>query len=363
MKNPISLSGSPRPRDKTLSFIYGNCALCPRKCRVDRRADTPGCIAGAARDPSSGGGPAIVRQSGPGFCGEGADIRAAAAVIHYGEEPPVTGAGGSGTVFFTGCTLKCAYCQNHQLSRGGAGRTLTDDELGAIFLSLQEAGAENINLVTGTHFIPGIVEALEQARAGGLVLPVVWNSSGFEAVEALELIDPYIDVYLPDLKTVSAADARTIYGTEQYAAAAKEAVLWMADRKPLASAGPRLRSGVIVRHLVLPGLLDVTRNVLEWYGANLKDRALVSVMFQYAPPADENKAAPPWAEAHRSVSREEYDRVMSRLDEFGIEEGFVQELEDDGQWSPDFNQARPFHSPESRTVWHWRAGEQKRACQ
>ncbi|MFP4564735.1 MAG: radical SAM protein, partial [Spirochaetia bacterium] len=158
-------------------LTYSPCNLCPRRC-------------GTARRPGD--------NSAAGFCGETADIRVAAALLHFGEEPPLTGSGGSGTIFFTGCTLRCSFCQNHQISLAGMGRRVTAKELAEIMLRLEGAGAENINLVTGTHFIPGIFVARRAARSRGFDLPAVWNTSGYETVPAVDALSEMIDIYLPD---------------------------------------------------------------------------------------------------------------------------------------------------------------------
>ncbi len=276
-------------------------------------------------------------------------MRAAAALLHFGEEPPLSGTGGSGTVFFTGCTLKCFFCQNHQLSRGGTGRIVSAGEMADIFLRLQAAGAENINLVTGTHFTPGIAEAVGMARGRGMDLPVVWNTSGYEAASTLDVLDGFVSVYLPDIKTVSERAGAVIYGAPGYAEAACSAVTTMVRRRPPEWVGPLLRRGVIVRHMVLPGNLDITRDVLRWYTDEIKDNALFSLMFQYTPAAGAGAGSLP----RRRVDREEYDTVMNWLHEFGIEEGFVQDLENDTDWFPDFTRPRPFPAGDSRVVWHW----------
>ena len=255
---------------------YAPCRLCPRDCGVDRSA------AGhfGAADSSSGAGKR-------GVCGEGDVPRLALACLHFGEEPVLTGRGGSGTLFFTGCTLRCSFCQNHQLSRGGYGAPVSTEELAALMLRLQEEGAANVNLVTGTHFAPHLVEAVAAARRQGMSLPVVWNGSGYERAGTVELLFPAVDVFLPDLKTLDPALSARLFRAPDYPQAAREAILAMAE-KPLAwePAGPReglLRSGLIVRHLVLPGQLDSTRGVLEWFAARLKGRALLSLMVQYTP--------------------------------------------------------------------------------
>jgi len=227
---------------------YAPCRLCPRACAVDR-----------ARGES-------------GVCGETKAVRAACACLHFGEEPPVTGAGGSGTVFFTGCTLRCRACQNCQISREGFGVELSREALAGIFLSLQREGAGNVNAVTGTHFLPDILEAWTSARARGLVIPLVWNSSGYETVEAVRTLAPRVAFFLPDLKTLDPDLADYWFRASDYPRVASEALLAMAEARPLERGpdGTPVR-GVIVRHLVLPGRIDATRQVLAWFAERLAE--------------------------------------------------------------------------------------------
>lgn len=300
------------------------------------------------------------RTSGKtGFCGEGSVVRTAAALLHYGEEPPISGEGGSGTVFFTGCTLRCGFCQNYQLSSGELGAEVTTEELSGIFLRLQDAGAENINLVTGTHFVPGIAEAVDTARKNGLDIPVVWNTSGYENVETVRVLDRFVSIYLPDIKTVSPKTSGAIYGAENYADTAKSAVKAMVRERPLRR-GPRsetdVEEGVIVRHLVLPGLLESTREVLEWFAEEIGGGALFSLMFQYTPAGRSADLSGPrgFSSLARRITEEEYETVMGWLGDYDIKEGFVQEFEDDLDWFPDFRSEKPFSAEKSKLIWHCR---------
>ncbi len=323
-----------------MDSLYRDCRLCPRDCGVDR---------------------AVGR---PGVCGEADTPRLAVACLHFGEEPALTGRGGSGTLFFTGCTLRCSFCQNHQLSRGGYGVPITAAELARLMLRLQVEGAANINLVTGSHFTPHILEAVGKARQAGLSLPIVWNSSGYESLTTVERLLPAVDVFLPDLKTLDSRLSARLFRAPDYPQAAREALLSMAE-KPLrfdaaGSGEGLLRSGLIVRHLVLPGLLDSTRAVLEWYAAHLKERALLSLMVQYTPvdaAAAAGDGAPGSADLARRVSRYETRTVLEWLEELDIEEGFVQEAGAGDDWLPDFRQPSPFPSALSRVVWHAEGGE------
>lgn len=310
---------------------YSSCILCPRLCRADRGAGAKG------------------------FCGENGSVRIACAVLHFGEEPPITGKGGSGAVFFTGCTLRCSFCQNLQVSRGGAGAEVGIEGLAAIFGDLQTAGAENVNIVTGTHFAPSILEALAIARGNGLRIPMVWNSSGYETLETVDLLGDAVDIWLPDLKTLDPRLSRSLFRAPDYPDRAPEAISAMVRRRPLELRdGPDgegiLARGVIVRHLVLPGRLEDTRAVLRWFGEHLAGRALLSLMAQYTPIPGTN----PTGDFARMLQPEEYEAALAMLDEEGIEDGFFQEPERDGDWLPDFTRRRPFPSDLSRTVWHYR---------
>jgi putative pyruvate formate lyase activating enzyme len=325
---------------------YEHCRICPRRC-------------GAAR------------LFGTGFCGETSVLRIASASIHRGEEPPIAGAGGSGTIFITGCNLGCVFCQNRQISREGMGRAVSAGEFATICLALEKEGAENINLVTGSHAIPALTGGIRAAREQGLSIPVLWNSSAYETPQALRLLAGTVDVYLPDLKTLDSEIARRFFQAPDYPERAAAALLWMREDRgkptyrpspPLANSGPSavpftetLVSGVIIRHLVLPSFLDATRNVIRWFAEHARGRALLSLMTQYTPVKGipvKGEREPP----RRYVNQEEYGQVRGWLEEFGIEEGFYQELVADSEWLPDFNRTNPFLSGLSRVVWHWKDG-------
>jgi putative pyruvate formate lyase activating enzyme len=324
---------------------YTRCELCPRRCRANRLA-------------------------GPGFCGETAELRIASASIHRGEEPPITGAGGSGTIFITGCTLGCVFCQNRQISRAGMGRAVPAGEFASICLALEKKGAENINLVTGSHAVPSLVEGIRLARDQGLSVPVLWNSSAYESVEALSLLEDTVDVYLPDLKTLDGEISRRFFLAPDYPERASAAILGMLESRgtlkygpsaaenPASSAavsGGALVSGTMIRHLVLPGCLGATREVIRWFAEHARGRALLSLMTQYTPikgmKADGERSPP-----GRFLNSAEYGRVCGWLEDFGIEEGFCQQPVHDSEWLPDFNRVNPFSSELSLPVWHWREG-------
>ncbi len=309
--------------------------LCPRRCGADRRA-------GAS-----------------GFCGESAALRLSSACLHFGEEPPLTGTGGSGTVFVSGCNLRCAYCQNYQISHDGAGSPVTADEFARICLSLRDAGAENINIVTGSHAVPEIAAGLAAAKKAGLALPVCWNSSAYETPDALRLLDGLIDIWLPDLKTLSPALSEAVFAAEDYPEAAKEAILWALRRSPLRFAGERMLGGVIVRHLFLPGRMDDTVRTLDWLKKHADGRAAVSLMTQYAPVsfADAGgREARLSAFENRPASAAEIGSLRALLDAYRFSAAFYQEAEPSGEWLPDFSRAQPFSYRLAKPVWHWREG-------
>jgi len=325
---------------------YASCLLCPRSCGVNRRAGETG------------------------FCGETSGLRIAAAVIHKGEEPPLVGTGGSGTIFISGCNLGCVFCQNYQVSHSvikfpaqgggsgaaGLGRVVSPEEFAAICAALRDNGAENINIVTGSHAIPALIEGFEAARKTGVLaaspasaklpkqIPVLWNCSAYETPAALELLENYVDIYLPDLKTLDATIAEKFFNAPDYPSAAKEAILKMIE---ITNKKEQLTENrVIIRHLILPGYLESTRSVLRWFADNAKGRALLSLMTQYTPIPGRGDTAP-----KRYLLEEEYETVMKWLDDFGIEDGFCQELVTGNEWLPDFKRSNPFPSKLSVPVW------------
>jgi putative pyruvate formate lyase activating enzyme len=314
--------------DRSLS-LYKSCELCPRNCGVDRLADKAG------------------------FCGETAALRIAAALLHFGEEPPLVGKGGSGTIFVSGCNLGCAFCQNYQISQGeerngvkqGAlGKIVSTEDFAFICAALRDKGAENINIVTGSHAIPAIIEGIRAARKKDVRLPVLWNSSAYESLRALELLREHVDIYLPDLKTLDGGIAAKFFNAPDYPQTAVAAILKMADMA-------KAREKVIVRHLILPGYHESTREVLRWFAQNVKDRAMLSLMTQYTPVSCKTSALDDIPKNY--LSREEYDAVMGYLEEFKIDDGFCQELVTGSDWLPDFNRTNPFSSELSVPVWHF----------
>jgi putative pyruvate formate lyase activating enzyme len=279
--------------------------------------------------------------------------------------------------------LKCGCCQNCQLSRRGLGREISPGELQHLLLRLQQRGAANINLVTASHFAPAIVEAVAAARRAGLSIPVVWNSSGYEQLSTLELLKRTVDIYLPDCKTLDGQLSRRLMGAADYPEVARKALAKMAEDKPLVVEEGQVRQGVILRHLVLPGFLPQSRQVLEWFALNMKDRALLSLMLQYTPvrpgaqgtavagsrmsgastpghtvpsraglrPVPAGITAP-----RRAVNRREYRQVLAWLEELEIEEGFVQDPAGGEDWLPDFALPNPFPPGQAEALWHFAMG-------
>jgi len=300
---------------------YKSCRLCPRNCGVNRLAGETG------------------------FCGETSELRIAAAVIHKGEEPPLVGTGGSGTIFVSGCNLGCAFCQNYQISQGeeangikSLGRTVSVQEFTEICAALCEKGAENINIVTGSHAAPELIEGFTAMRKAGVQLPILWNSSGYDGMESLEMLKEYVDIYLPDLKTLDSEISAKFFNAPDYPDVATAAILKMIE-----SAGKKhpknTREKIIIRHLILPGYLESTRSVLCWFADNVRERAMLSLMTQYTPIPDRRRQMP-----QRYLSAEEYKTVIKWLDEYKIEDGFCQELVTGSDWLPDFRRHNPFSS-------------------
>ena len=283
------------------------CSDCPRRCGA-RRGET-----------------------GNGFCGMGAEPVLARAALHFDEEPVISGTRGAGTVFFSGCSLKCAFCQNYEISHGGFGKRVNIDRLREIYFELIDQGAQNIDLVNPTHFTRAILESLK----GGLPVPVVWNSGGYDTVETIRALDGKVQVYLPDLKYMRARSSGRYSGAADYFQSASAAIWEM-----LKQVGPvvldksgAIQSGVIVRHLILPGCANESMAILDWIAENLPG-AWVSLMAQYLPFGEVEGVD----ELNRRLTQEEYDRVCDHLLDLGLEDGFVQELSSsDEKYIPKFD--------------------------
>lgn len=327
--------------------FYKKCTQCPRECNINR---TEKC----------------------GFCGEKAEIKIATACLHFGEEPLVTVFGGSGAIFFTGCTLRCSFCQNYQISQQGMGSTVSKDDFVKLCLTLQNAGAENINLITGSHIIPLLAEFLKAAKDSGVQIPFCWNSSSFEKVEMLELLKGLVSVWLPDLKTLDSKESKTLMGAENYPDVAKKAITWMIKNNPLkittkknkdGDEKEKIESGVIIRHLFLPGHFEDTVNVLEYLKQNADGKAIISLMSQYTPvPFKENEKDLSQRKKallsleNRLVNKEEDADLHDIIDAFDFDYLFYQDLSTDTDWLPDFNRIQPFSNALAKPFWHWSKG-------
>lgn len=289
-------------------FIEGqttSCELCPRRCRTDRR-------------------------SAAGYCGAGSEVRAARAALHHWEEPCISGVRGSGTVFFSGCTLRCCFCQNHQISQEHFGKTLTIRQLADIFLRLQDQGAHNINLVTATQYLPWILPALDLAKER-LSVPVVYNCGGYERTETVKALKDYVDIWLPDLKYYDRELSTRYSKAPDYFAVASEAVLQMIEQTgtPVFHScqnGPSstliMDRGVIIRHMVLPGQRQDSIRLLHWMADALpKGQYYISLMSQYTP----YRKNPDHPELNRRITSYEYQKVVDAALELGLEQGFMQE--------------------------------------
>lgn len=275
------------------------CTLCPRSCGADRE------------------------NGEKGYCRMTAKIRAARAALHMWEEPCICGAGGSGTVFFSGCTLRCVFCQNSQIAAGNTGKVISEERLSEIFLELQDKGADNINLVTPSHYVPQIITAVKRARERGLLLPVVYNTGGYESVETLKMLEGIVDIYLPDMKYVSREASFKYSNASDYFDAASKALEEMFRQvgSPVFDEKGLMTRGMIVRHLILPGLAKDSKAVIKYLYETFGDNIYISIMNQYTPLPQVEK----YPELNRKVTRREYDEVVDYAIELGVVNGYIQE--------------------------------------
>lgn len=258
-----------------------------------------------------------------GFCGEKNTVRLARAALHYWEEPCISGESGSGTVFFSGCNLRCVYCQNYGISRGEIGREVTEERLCEIFFELKAQGANNINLVTPTHFSEQIKRTVSVAREKGLGLPVVWNTGGYEKAEMITSLDKTVDIYLTDFKYMSSSLAEKYSAARDYPEFAKSALAEMVRTKggPVIENG-LLKSGVVVRHLVLPGCTDDSACVMNYLHSEYGNDIIISIMSQFTPDKARLEGYP---ELCRKLTKYEYSKVVDYADRIGVSLAYVQE--------------------------------------
>ncbi|MBQ7652985.1 MAG: radical SAM protein [Clostridia bacterium] len=277
-----------------MSLDVTKCEICPNKCGVDRRIAT-------------------------GVCGVNADIRIARADLHFWEEPIVSGEKGSGTIFFSGCNLRCVFCQNYEISTLRRGKTVTVDELIVEIKNLEEKGAENINFVTPTHYAYAVKEALEKYKPR---IPVVYNTSAYESVSTLKELEGLVDVYLPDFKYYSSVLSKSLSGRSDYAEVALNAIKEMFRQvgEPTVENG-LIKKGVIIRHLVLPGNVEDSVNVLKTVYAEFGEKVWYSIMSQYFP-SGRAKEYPP---LDRRLKGVEYKAVVAKAEKMGMNNCFIQE--------------------------------------
>ena len=282
-----------------LFSLYDACRLCPRLCGANRNAGKTG------------------------YCGMTASLTAARAALHMWEEPCISGSAGSGTVFFSGCSLQCIFCQNRTISAGRSGKEISKDRLADIFLELQDKGALNINLVTGAHYIPHIIHALDRAKKQGLRIPVLYNSSGYERVETLKLLEGYVDIYLPDFKYMDPQLAEDYSNAPDYPEAAKKAIREMLRQtgEPVFDDRGMMQRGVIVRHLLLPGHVRDSKQIVDYLHNTFGDRIYISLMSQYTP-MEHMKHDPLLG---RRVTKREYERLVDHAVSIGVTNGFIQD--------------------------------------
>ena len=278
---------------------YEDCLLCPRKCGINRRTGQTG------------------------VCGVSSEIKVARAALHYWEEPCISGKKGSGAVFFSGCSLHCVFCQNREISDGKAGKVISKERLSDIFMELAGKGANNINLVTPGQYIPDIVWAVNDAKSRGMKLPIIYNTSGYENVTELKLLEGIVDVYLPDFKYMDSTLSARYSRAKDYPSVAKQALSEMVRQQPdvvIDDATGLIQKGVIVRQLLLPGHVNDAKAVLKYLYDTYHDHVYISMMSQFTPIALKD-----YPEINRTVTKREYERLVNYALEIGITNAFIQE--------------------------------------
>lgn len=278
---------------------YENCLLCPRKCGINRSTGQTG------------------------VCGVSSEIKVARAALHYWEEPCISGKKGSGAVFFSGCSLHCVFCQNREISDGKEGKVISKERLSDIFIELVDKGANNINLVTPGQYIPDIVWAVNDAKSRGMKLPIIYNTSGYENVTELKLLEGIVDVYLPDFKYMDSTLSARYSRAKDYPSVAKQALSEMVRQQPdvvIDDATGLIQKGVIVRQLLLPGHVNDAKAVLKYLYDTYHDHVYISMMSQFTPIALKD-----YPEINRTVTRREYERLVDYALKIGITNAFIQE--------------------------------------
>lgn len=277
---------------------YEDCLLCPRKCGINRSTGQTG------------------------VCGVSSEIKVARAALHYWEEPCISGKKGSGAVFFSGCSLHCVFCQNREISDGKEGKVISKERLSDIFIELVDKGANNINLVTPGQYIPDIVWAVNDAKSRGMKLPIIYNTSGYENVTELKLLEGIVDVYLPDFKYMDSTLSARYSRAKDYPSVAKQALSEMVRQQPdvvIDDATGLIQKGVIVRQLLLPGHVNDAKAVLKYLYDTYHDHVYISMMSQFTPIALKD-----YPEINRTVTRREYERLVDYALKIGITNAFIQ---------------------------------------
>ncbi len=306
---------APSPNPDFDPALMRACRLCPRNCGTDRTISRGRCRSGAA-------------------------LKIARAALHHWEEPCISGKRGSGAVFFCGCALGCVFCQNQEISSGSSGTEISSIRLLDIFFELREAGAHNINLVTADHYIPQLVPVMERAKNEGLNLPFVFNCSGYETIEQLKPLEGLVDVYLPDFKYMDPILSSDLSSAADYPETAASAVSEMVRQKGscVFDEDGMLLSGVMVRHLVLPGHISDSRHILKYLRDTFQDRIIISLLRQYTPPSPTAVFLKSHPELKRRLRREEYRKAVDYALSLGIENAYIQERGSaDEIFIPDFD--------------------------
>lgn len=276
------------------------CNLCGRKCNIDRDKQL-------------------------GFCNSSNTLVVSRAALHFYEEPCISGKTGSGTVFFSNCNLKCVFCQNYETSTNGIGKEITEERLSEIFVELQKKGANNINLVTPTHYVLQIIEAIKIARQKGLIIPIVYNTNSYETVETIKLLNKYIDIYLADFKYYDNKLGMKYSNVKNYFEVASKAIDEMVNQisENVFDENGIIKKGIIVRHLILPGCISDSKKIIEYLYNKYKDKIYISIMNQYTPVGNLDN----YPEINRTITEKEYNEVAYYAIELGINNGFIQEGE------------------------------------
>lgn len=291
-----------------MRLLLENCNLCPRYCNINRFKTV-------------------------GYCNAGAKIKLNLYQLHYGEEPNISGTGGSGTIFFAHCNMKCIYCQNFTISHFGWGREVDESEIVDIMLNLQESGAHNINLVTPTHFSLQLIEALKTAKEKGLKIPVVWNTNTYENLETLQALSGLVDIYLADFRYFDNESSKTYSDANDYFEVASEAIKEMHRQAGnIRDINGIAVKGLMIRLLVMPGNKNRTEKILEWIHHNLGKETYISLMGQYYP----TYRSVAFPEINRAITEEEYDHAVKALQDLGFENGYIQDAGGSSDWTPKF---------------------------